>query len=215
MEHSISQLTLKEKELIDSLFRKNETALEKYAELLIWWNSKINLVSRDVSRETVLSHIKHSLCISLSKNFSDSQKIIDTGTGGGLPGIPLAICFPDIKIVANDIVTKKIFAVNDMINKLELNKSVNGIAGDVAKLDFTEIEAVITKHAFKLDQLWGLIEKKQWNRIVFLKGYQEAIEESKELEGRVKMSIIKLDSDFMPVFYKGKGVVEIERVPNE
>lgn len=215
MEHSISQLTLKEKEVIDSLFIENETALEKYAELLIWWNSKINLVSRDVSRETVLSHIKHSLYISLSKNFSDSQEIIDTGTGGGLPGIPLAICFPDKKIAVNDIVTKKIFAVNDMINKLELNKSVSAIAGDVAKLDFTGIEAVITKHAFKLDQLWGLIEKKQWNRIVFLKGYQEAIEESKELEGRLKMSIIKLDSDFMPVFYKGKGVVEIERIPNE
>jgi len=215
VEHSTRQLRVKENELINSLFEENRGALETYAGLLIWWNSKINLVSRDVSRETVLLHVKHSLFVALSESFFFSNSLIDTGAGGGLPGIPLAICFPKKKFLINDIVAKKIFAVNDMINKLGLRERVEGTIGDVGSLDLDGVGTVVTKHAFKLDQLYGLIEEKPWGKLVFLKGYEEAINESKSLRGKVKINIIKLDSEFMPSFYNGKGLVEVERISHE
>jgi 16S rRNA (guanine527-N7)-methyltransferase len=215
VEHEIRSLSLKEKELVESLFRKNKIELEAYADLLIWWNDKLNLVSRGVSRETVLSHIKHSLYVGLSKAFVATDRLIDTGAGGGLPGLPLAICFPEKEIVINDIVRKKIFAVNDVINKLSLKGRAKGMAGDIKSLEFDDVEVVITKHAFKIHELIELISGKKWKRIVFLKGYEEALQEVRGLEGKIKMKIIKLDSDFMSSFYDGKGLIEIERVSDE
>lgn len=215
MEHEIRFVSLKEKESIESLFRKSKIEIEAYADLLIWWNDKLNLVSRGVSRETVLSHIKHSLYISLSKAFAASDRLIDTGAGGGLPGLPLAICFPEKEIVINDIVRKKIFAVNDMINKLGLSGRASGVAGDVKSLEFNNVEVVITKHAFKIPELVKLVGGKKWKKIVFLKGHEEALHEANGLEGLIKMKIVRLDSDFMTSFYDGKGLVEIERVSDE
>lgn len=215
MEHEIRSLSLKEKEFVESLFRKNKIELEAYADLLIWWNDKLNLVSRGVSRETILSHVKHSLYVSLSKAFVATDRLIDTGAGGGLPGLPLAICFPEKEIVINDIVRKKIFAVNDMVNKLSLRGRAKGVAGDIKGLEFDDVEVVITKHAFKIDELLELISGKKWKRIVFLKGYEEALQEARGLEGKIKMKVIKLDSDFMNSFYDGKGLIEIERVSDE
>ena len=211
MERLTLLLTKGDAKKIDDVFSKNILQLEKYAELLLWWNGKINLVSRDVSRETILMHVKHSLFISLTDSFKISKDIIDTGAGGGLPGIPLSICFPEKNFVINDIVTKKIFAVNDMINKLELNSSVKGVAGDVGQIDFGNSKTLISKHAFKIDQLYNIIKGKNWERIVFLKGHEEASDEGEKLGAKINMQITKLDSEFMDSFYNGKGLVEIER----
>ena len=65
MEHSIRYITKEEQGRIGSLYDENKGELSAYVERLLWWNSKINLVSRDVSRETLEKHVKHSLYISL------------------------------------------------------------------------------------------------------------------------------------------------------
>lgn len=215
MKHSTREITQQEQKKVGQLFEENKNQLQLYAELLLWWNKKINLVSRDVSRETVVSHIKHSLFISLSEAFTESKYFLDTGAGGGLPGLPLSICFPEKSFVINDIVTKKVFAVNDMINKLQLNKSVRGNAGNVKGLEIEKERVVLTKHAFKVDQLYELIKEKDWQKIVFLKGADEAIEEAEKIKDPIQISVIKLDSVSMPAFYEGKGVVELSRMNNE
>ncbi|MFY0683107.1 MAG: class I SAM-dependent methyltransferase [Balneola sp.] len=215
MEHESRQISKDESQRVEKLYEKNRGKLEEYASLLLWWNKKINLVSRDVSRETILLHIKHSLYVSLSDGFVEANHVIDTGAGGGLPSIPLALCFPEKTFVVNDIVVKKVFAVNDIINKLGLAKRARGLASDIRLVDIPEQSVIITKHAFKLDQLFGLSEEKPWKKIVFLKGSEEAVSEWEGIKDKTEMSLVKLDPSFMGPFYDGKGVVEIRRRASE
>ncbi|MEP0006139.1 MAG: RsmG family class I SAM-dependent methyltransferase [Balneola sp.] len=211
MEHSIRYITKEEQGRIESLYDENKEELSAYVERLLWWNSKINLVSRDVSRETLKKHVKHSLYTSLFESYRESGFFIDTGSGGGLPGLPLSLCFKNKQIEINDIVSKKVFAVNDMILGLNLSDRVKGRQGDVREMRWDKEAIIITKHAFKIDQLYSMVKGKKWSRIIFLKGYEEAVEEAKTLNGSFKLSIIKLDAKFMDPFYEGKGVVELSR----
>lgn len=215
MEHSIRYITKEEQGRIGSLYDENKGELSAYVERLLWWNSKINLVSRDVSRETLGKHVKHSLYVSLFGCYQKSSFFIDTGSGGGLPGLPLSLCFKDKRFEVNDIVSKKVFAVNDMVLGLGLSDRVKGRQGDIREMGWDEEAIIITKHAFKIDQLYSMVDEKKWSKIIFLKGYEEAVEEAKTLNGSFKLSIIKLDAKFMDPFYEGKGVVELSRGANE
>lgn len=215
MEHTIRQITRDEYNAVELLFEKNKKELNLYAELLLWWNTKINLVSRDVSRETVILHIKHSLFISAQKSFLESSSFLDTGAGGGLPGLPLSLCFPDKYFIINDIVAKKVFVTNDLINKLGLSKTAKGLVADVSKIEIEKKSIILTKHAFKVDQLYEMVKAKPWKKIIFLKGVEEALEEASRISEPVRLDIVRLDSEFAPSFYKGKGVVELERLGDE
>jgi 16S rRNA (guanine527-N7)-methyltransferase len=215
VEHSVRYITKEEQGRVESLYDKNKEELGAYVERLLWWNSKINLVSRDVSRETLGKHVKHSLYVSLFRCYQTSSFFIDTGSGGGLPGLPLSLCFKDKRFEVNDIVSKKVFAVNDMVLGLGLSDRVKGRQGDVREMGWGEEAIIITKHAFKIDQLYSMVKEKKWNKIIFLKGYEEAIEEAKNLNGSFRLSIIKLDDKFMDPFFEGKGVVELSRGENE
>lgn len=84
------------------------------------WNEKINLISRKDMDHFVVHHLLH--CISLSKfvHWPAGIKVLDLGTGGGFPAIPLAICFPQVKFTAIDGTGKKILVVNDIIKNLNL-----------------------------------------------------------------------------------------------
>ena len=196
---------------LNSLLDIHQVRLTKYAEELMWWNTKINLVSRDVSRETVIEHIRHSLLIHQFIDVEKGGDIIDTGTGGGLPGIPLAICFPDINFVLNDIVSKKVMAVKQMAFKLGL-KNVKTLVGSISEVPIKNEDLVITKHAFKIEDLISFIEKTEWNRIVFLKGGEEVLKEIDGVRCRLEINIIELDAVLKSDFYKGKAIVEVSKV---
>lgn len=215
MEHSIRYITKEEQGRTGSLYSEHSKELSAYAERLLWWNSKINLVSRDVSRETLKKHVKHSLYISLFESYREGNFFVDTGSGGGLPGLPLSLCFKNKRFEVNDIVSKKVFAVNDMILSLNLSDRVRGRQGSIQEIGWDEEAIIVTKHAFKVDQLYSMIKEKKWSRIIFLKGYEEAVEEAKNIKGAFKLSIIKLDAKFMDSFFEGKGVVELSRGANE
>jgi len=215
VEHSIRYITKEEQGRIESLYRANAEELMVYIDRLLWWNEKINLVSRGVSRETLEKHVKHSLYVSLLSSFMESDYFVDTGSGGGLPGLPLSVCFKKKQFEINDIVSKKIFAVNDMVSGLNLSGRVRGCQGDIGDLEWVGEAVIVTKHAFKIDQLHNLIKGKNWKRIIFLKGHEEAIGEAKNLNGSFKLSIIKLDDKFMDPFFEGKGVVELSRGADE
>lgn len=211
MEHLIRHITRVEQGRVESLFDENKETLSAYVERLLWWNSKINLVSRDVSRETLVKHVKHSLYISLFESYQMGDFFVDTGSGGGLPGLPLSLCFKKKQFEVNDIVSKKVFAVNDIILDLNLSDRVRGRQGDIREVDWDKEAIIITKHAFKIDQLYSMVAEKNWSKIIFLKGYEEAVDEAKSLKNSFKLSIIKLDDKFMDPFYDGKGVVELSR----
>lgn len=94
---------------------------QKLGKLLTEWNSKINVISRKDMDQLYTRHILHSLAITKVITFNKGAEILDVGTGGGLPGIPLAILYPDTKFHLVDTIGKKITVVQNIVDALELN----------------------------------------------------------------------------------------------
>jgi 16S rRNA (guanine527-N7)-methyltransferase len=98
--------------------------LQEYVRLLIEWNQKINLISRKDEVNVWTRHILHSISLLFLFKLKPNSRAIDVGTGGGLPGLPLAIMEPSIKFVLVDSIRKKCMAVSDMVDKLKLKNVI-------------------------------------------------------------------------------------------
>ena len=103
------------------LSRAQLIQFEKLESLYKYWNSKINVISRKDIGSLYLKHVLHSLAIAKFIQFSKDTHIIDVGTGGGFPGIPLAILFPDCKFHLVDSIEKKVKVVDAVSNELVLD----------------------------------------------------------------------------------------------
>ena len=88
------------------------------------WNSKVNLVSRTDIENLYERHVLHSLAIAKFLKFKDGTRILDIGTGGGFPGVPLAIMFPEVSFTLVDSIAKKIKVVQDVIQQLQLKNTI-------------------------------------------------------------------------------------------
>ncbi|MDP4288402.1 MAG: 16S rRNA (guanine(527)-N(7))-methyltransferase RsmG, partial [Bacteroidota bacterium] len=125
------QIVIQENQLrLDS---QQQSLLEQYARLLAEWNEKINLISRKDTDHILDRHIFHSLVLAMPAicdyDFRD-KRVLDIGTGGGLPGIPLKIAVPTLDITLVDSTQKKIMAVNEMISAIGLT-GIRAIAARV------------------------------------------------------------------------------------
>jgi 16S rRNA (guanine527-N7)-methyltransferase len=109
--------------------------LERYAALLLEWNKKINLISRKDEPNIWPNHILHCASLLFKFTFPHSATVVDIGTGGGLPGIPLKIIQPDLRITLVDSTQKKIEAIHHMISYLGLDgiSAIWGRAEDVGR----------------------------------------------------------------------------------
>lgn len=214
MEHIIRErkITAREYEKLRLIYNRYQERLDAYAELLLWWNTKINLISREVSRETLGLHLLHSLCVSLAGDFEKTRRFIDAGSGGGLPAIPVAIAFEEKEILVNDIVAKKMFAVNDIIQRLSLKERVKTGIGSIENIELQTGQVVVTKHAFKIDELTELLRNSKWETIIFLKGKEEALRELEKVEGKKEVEIIDLETDFTGDFFSGKAVIQVKSI---
>ena len=125
--------------------------LERWAAGMREWNEKVNLVSRKDIDNLERKHLAHCLAITRKLKLMNGARVIDIGTGGGMPGVPMAICYPHARFTLIDSVGKKIKVVSDLVEQLEL-KNVEVIHGRVEtvkrEFDFAMGRAVTQLPAF-------------------------------------------------------------------
>ncbi len=191
---------------------KQKEQFQKLEELYTEWNAKINVISRKDMESLYEKHILHSLGIAKIMSFSDGTKVLDVGTGGGFPGIPLAILFPNVQFILIDSIGKKITVVNAVAEGIGL-ENVTAIHGRAEKLKekfhFVVSRAVTQMPEF-LKWLKGKFEKEQFNPkhngVLYLKGGDLA----EELAG-LRCEIFQLKQHFEEEFFDTKKVVYLSK----
>ncbi len=164
--------------------------LVRYGECLEEWNRKINLISRKEDAPVIIKHIFHSLLISLYHSFRENEHVLDLGTGGGLPGIPLALLFPRTRFLLVDATGKKITACQAMIKELGINNAV-AVHTRVEELRDVVFDTVLSRQVAPLDKLCSYAGRllKPGGTLICLKGgnldaeIASALESSKNHEG--------------------------------
>jgi len=194
-----------------SLSEKQVVQFAKLQELYQDWNLKINVVSRKDIDELYLRHVLHSLGIAKVMPFKAGAKVMDVGTGGGFPGIPLSILFPETDFHLVDSIGKKIKVVNEVVAGLDLQnvKTSHCRVEEVKdKFDFIVSRAVAQMETFVR---WnkGKIAKKQnhelKNGILYLKGGDL----TEELQKYTSATIYNLPDYFEESFFETKKVVHL------
>ncbi|MBT4915395.1 MAG: 16S rRNA (guanine(527)-N(7))-methyltransferase RsmG [Formosa sp.] len=173
------------------------------------WNSKINVISRKDIESLYLRHVLHSLSIAKLIKFNPASNILDIGTGGGFPGIPLAILFPDVNFHLVDSINKKLKVVNGVVDSLGLvNVKTTHSRAELIKGDYDFIisRAVTTMPDF-VSWTKNKIAKKSKNSfkngIFYLKGGDL----TEELKSYKTVKVYSLSSYFEEDFFKTKKIV--------
>jgi 16S rRNA (guanine527-N7)-methyltransferase len=194
------------------LSKTQTSQFERMAPLYEEWNSKINVVSRKDIHEIYTRHILHSLAIAKTITFKSGTKILDVGTGGGFPGMPLATLFPEVDFHLVDSVGKKIKVVNEISSSLGLQniQATHTRAEDVnEKYDFVVSRAVTRLkpfYAWVKNKFNKVSNNEIKNGILYLKG-GDLQDELKEAKLRYKISDIS--EYFEEEFFQTKKVVYV------
>ena len=133
------------------LNEKQITQLSSLKNIYETWNSKINVISRKDIENIYIRHILHSLSIAKFIKFKRDATILDLGTGGGFPGIPLAIIFPDSNFILVDSIRKKIAVVDEVVKELGL-KNINSQWSRAEDLDYS-YDFLVTRAVAKMPTL--------------------------------------------------------------
>ena len=173
------------------------------------WNSKINVISRKDIDELYLRHVLHSLSIAKLISFKNNTKLLDIGTGGGFPGIPLAILFPNCNFHLVDSIQKKINVVNIVVKELELkNVKTSCCRAELVKdkYDFVISRAVTNMKDF-VSWIKYNVNKKSFNDlkngVLYLKGGDL----KEELISFKNVKTYELSDFFKEDFFNEKKVV--------
>ena len=197
----------------------SQDQLEKFMRLVpIYkdWNSKVNLISRRDIDNLFTNHILHSLSIVNIIEFESSTSVLDVGTGGGFPGIPLAIFFPNVKFTLLDSIGKKIKVVESVSKDLSLS-NVAAI-NDRVENHFDKYDFILSRAVAKMDKFYSLVNKnfnsksinEIPNGIISLKGGDL----KDELKDFKEKKIFDISEFFTDDFFKTKRVVYVPNLDN-
>jgi len=176
------------------------------------WNAKINVISRKDIDNLYLNHVLHSLGIAKMTSFNPGADILDVGTGGGFPGIPLAILFPDTRFHLVDSIGKKITVVKNVAEGVGLtNVRAEQVRAEQIK---GEYDFIVSRAVTRLKEFYGWIHRKVkkdskhslYNGILYLKG-GDLDEELAEL--KKPHQVFDLSSVFREDFFDTKKVVYV------
>ena len=200
--------------LLNHFSNLSETQINQFSkleELYKFWNAQINVISRKDIDELYIKHVLHSLGIAKVQPFKPGSKVLDVGTGGGFPGIPLAILFPETNFYLVDSIGKKIKVVKEIADALGLkNVKAEQIRAENVKGEF---DFIVSRAVTKMDDFvnWTRkkIAKKQRheikNGILYLKGGDL----TDELANFPNATIYNITDYFKNDFFETKKVVHI------
>lgn len=195
-----------------------ETQLQQFGalkDLYLEWNQKINVISRKDMDHFYEHHVLHSLAIATQFNFPDEYEIMDLGTGGGFPGIPLAIFFPNVHFHLVDSIHKKLKVVEAISNEIGL-KNVTVQHSRTEDIRDRKFDVVVSRAVSSIKDLWywskPLLKKKPINQpkkingLICLKGGDLSQEIA---ESGCRPRIWKIDTIFDEVFFREKYILLI------
>ena len=194
-----------------NLSDEQKAQFEQLGDLYRSWNEKINVISRKDMEHFYVHHVLHSLGIAKVMAFPPGSKVLDVGTGGGFPGIPLAILFPEVTFHLVDSIGKKITVVKDVVKTLKLRNvepQQTRAEGLVRKYHFIVSRAVTqmanfypwTKGKFRKEN----VDPEFQNGIFYLKGGE--VDEELEALGRMYVSY-HLEDYFKEEYFQTKKVI--------
>lgn len=205
---------MKKAELILKYFpdltSKQQQQFEALFPLYSEWNERINVVSRKDIEELYERHVLHSLAIAKLLSFKKGTSALDVGTGGGFPGIPLAILFPDAKFHLVDSIGKKITVVKEVATALGLEN----VTAEQARAEELKdkYDFVVSRAVTAFPEFYRWVSRKikptsantKLNGIIYLKG-GDLSEELKDFEKEIK--IFDISSFFSEPFFETKKIV--------
>jgi 16S rRNA (guanine527-N7)-methyltransferase len=196
------------KHYFPDLSQQQEEQFSELARLLLDWNSKINVISRKDTEHLDVHHLLHSLGIAKVVEFPAGTSVLDVGTGGGLPGLPLAILFPEVEFHLVDSIGKKIKVVQSIADSLDLpNVRTSHARAEELKEKY---DFVVSRAVTRLTLFWPWIKnsfRKPQDPIrglYYLKGgdLQEEL-----AEAGLKAQVFSLPDYFREEFFETKKVV--------
>lgn len=195
---------------------QQEAQFAQLGELYADWNQKINVISRKDMELLYEKHVLHSLAIAAVCNFNDGARVLDIGTGGGFPGIPLAIFFPQVHFLLADSIGKKIKVVQAVAEALKLD-NVTAVHTRVEGLKGQKFHFAVSRAVAPLKELWqwakpliavGKESEEFANGLICLKGGDLNMEISESL---VRPTLMPVDELFPEPYFEEKFLVYVRR----
>lgn len=200
-----------------NLSKKQEEQFASMAGVYHYWNSRINVISRRDIDQLYLHHILHSLSIAKVISFKPGTTVLDAGTGGGFPGIPLSVMFPETHFLLVDSTAKKMKVVSDVIKETGLTNCMaqwSRIEKVNMKFDFV-VSRAVTDIPRLIDWISDKILDRHFNSLHNGMFYLKGGHFEKELEGiDYKFKIFNINRFFSEDFYKTKKIVYIDLTSN-
>ncbi len=205
------------------LSKEQQVQLEKYYELLIEWNQKINLTAITEKEEVYLKHFYDSLTLIKQFDLTKNYKICDMGTGAGFPGLVLKIVFPNLDITLVDALNKRINFLNIVIQELNLKnvKAIHDRMEDYSRKHIEEFDMVTARAVSHISNLleYSALSVKKGGMLIFMKAdMKEELNEYQKVIDLLKLEYISKEEFLLPIENSKRTLIcfkKVEKTPKK